>query len=109
MFLTPLRAAVAAAALLVAAPAAAQQIVFTLNNETGVDLVEFYVSPVSEESWEEDLLGADIMPAGQSAEVTIGGDRGCDYDLKFVFADGDELIDEAINLCEVGTYDLTTE
>jgi hypothetical protein len=108
MVFSSLRMALAAAVVLVAAPVSAQEIVFVLNNQSGVDLIEFYASPTSVDTWEDDILGADILEAGAQAEVTIEGDRGCDYDLKFVFADGDELTDTA-DLCDTGEYTLTTE
>lgn len=92
--------ALAAALAFSAMPALADDIVFTLTNATSVDMVEFYASPTSADDWEDDILGADILPAGAQAEVTIGGDRGCDYDVKAVFADGDEVT-EQLNICEI--------
>jgi len=108
MVFSSVRAAIAAVVVLCAAPVAAQEITFVLTNQSGVDLVEFYASPTSVDTWEEDILGADILASGAQAEVSIEGDRGCDYDLKFVFADGDELTDTA-DLCEAGEYTLTSE
>lgn len=108
MVFSSVRAAIAAAVVLCAAPVAAQDIAFVLNNQSGVDLVEFYASPTSVDTWEEDILGADILEAGTSVDVSIEGDRGCDYDLKFVFADGDEMTDST-DLCDAGEYILTSE
>lgn len=108
MLMQTLRAALVAGVALMAAPLAAQEISFDLHNETGVALVEFYASPTSADDWEEDILGMDVLAAGESATVTIGGDRGCDYDLLFVFADGDELVDSD-NLCEISEYTLGVE
>jgi len=106
--LTTLRAAaLAAAATLFALPAAAD-ITFVLNNATTVDLMEFYASPTDASDWEEDILGEEILPAGGAGQVIIGEDRGCDYDIKMVFADGEEL-EDAINICETSEYTISEE
>ncbi|EEW26645.1 hypothetical protein [Rhodobacter ferrooxidans] len=95
---------VAMASALMAAPALAQDLAFTLTNNSGVDLTEFYASPVGVDSWEEDILGGAVLPAGSSGQVTIGDARDvCDYDLRMVFADGD-VIEQSGNLCETGSY-----
>jgi hypothetical protein len=100
-----LRTAFVAASLALATPAVAQEIKFDLVNVTGFTLVEFYASPVTVDTWEEDLLGADVLETGMTAEVVIEGDRGCDYDMLFIFEDGDEVTD-TLDLCEVGEYTL---
>jgi hypothetical protein len=80
---------------------------FTLNNATSYTLMEFYASPTDVESWEEDILGSDVLGAGESAMVTIADDRAqCEYDIKGVFEDGDSVEHMAVNLCELdgGVY-----
>lgn len=87
-----------------AAPALAEDMVFTLANNSGVDLAEFYASPADVDDWEEDILGPDMLSTGTSASVTIAdGRRRCEYDLRMVFADGDEL-EDTVDLCETGSY-----
>jgi len=109
MTLNALRSFALASALAVfAMPALADDIVFTLTNATDVDLIEFYASPTTSDDWEDDILGEDILPAGAQAEITIGGDRGCDYDLKAVFADGDEVT-EQLNICEIDDFTIGSE
>jgi hypothetical protein len=99
-------AALVAAAWAFTAPALAQDMMFTLVNRTGYTLVEFYASPVTEGDWEEDILGADVLESGQSADVLIADGRAnCDYDFLMVFADGDEVEDQ-VNICELGSYTL---
>lgn len=107
MTLTMLRSSALAAALaLVAMPVMAADHRFTLSNETSVTLVEFYASPTSADTWEEDILGADVLGAGDAATVSIGDERGCDYDFKAVFADGDVVTDK-VNICEIESYTLS--
>lgn len=106
--LTTLRAAaIAAAATLFALPAAAD-ITFTLTNNTSVDILEFYVSSTESDEWGDDILGADILVAGGSGTVTISEDAGCDYDIRAVFVDGDEL-EDSVNICELSEYTFSEE
>jgi hypothetical protein len=77
----------------------------TIINETGVAMREFYASPPDAEVWEDDILGQGVVkPYGS---VVIDFDDGrcrCVYDFKAVFTDGDELIRQKINVCDIGTY-----
>lgn len=85
-------AALLLTAAVVATPALADDLVFTLNNNSSVNLQELYVSPVGEESWGEDVLGVEILAAGDSGTVTLGGGTDiCNYDLKFVTDTGNEV------------------
>jgi hypothetical protein len=80
---------------------------FTLTNNSTLNVAEFYTSPSSVESWGEDALGGALLPPGGTGTVTIeqGGDQ-CLYDMKFVFEDGVEFIDQGIDLCATGEYSL---
>lgn len=100
-------ACLTALATALAVPAFAEDLVFTLSNNTSADLQEFYTSPVDVNDWEEDVLGTDVLAAGASAQVTIADGRTqCTYDMRFVFTDGSELEDTA-DLCDTGSYTLT--
>ena len=77
-------------------------------NETSFDIVRFYGSNVGTDSWEEDILGRDILRAGRS--VTINFDDGsgyCIFDFKAVFDDGDEVVKERVNVCKIGSFRFT--
>ena len=91
----------------VAAPALAEDLEFTLENRSSYDVIEFYASPYDVGDWEEDILGLDILPSGESVQITIGDGRSqCEYDLRFVFDDGDVVEKAAVDLCETGSYTL---
>lgn len=97
-------------------PASAQaQQDFTLVNATGYPLRAVYVSPGKAESWEEDILGQDIMPDGEEAAIAFSRDEtGCDWDLKVTFDDdGSNAVWYGIDLCSVSTitieYDRNTD
>jgi len=74
-------------------------------NDTGYVLVEFYGSNKGSDSWEEDILGRDVLRSGSSVMIDFDDGTGyCKFDFKAIFDDGDELIRKGVNICEIGTY-----
>ncbi|OUS33802.1 hypothetical protein A9Q94_18190 [Rhodobacterales bacterium 56_14_T64] len=74
-------------------------------NDTGYVLVEFYGSNKGSTSWEEDILGRDVLRSGSSVMIDFDDGTGyCKFDFKAIFDDGDELIRKGVNICEIGTY-----
>ncbi len=74
-------------------------------NDTGVTMLKFFGSNQKTDSWEEDILGDDILSSGQSVVINFDDGTGyCLFDFRAVFDDGDELIDRGINVCEIGTF-----
>jgi hypothetical protein len=95
-------------AMMCAFPVFAEDLEFSLHNESSYAVVEFYASPYNVAQWEDDILGLDILASGDSVNVTIGdGREQCEYDLRFVFEDGDVVERGAVDLCETGSYTLT--
>lgn len=89
-----------------AAPALAQDASYALVNDTDFTVMELYASPVDMAVWGEDMLGAGVIGPGETGTVTIaGGGALCAYDLRFVFDDGQELLD-SVNVCEAPSYTL---
>jgi hypothetical protein len=96
-----------ALAALVATPALAEDLVFTLVNDSSHTIVEMNVSPVDEELWGENILTVDAVEPGMSGDVTIAdGLDVCDYDLRFVTEDGNEA-SKSQNLCEINTFTIS--
>ena len=89
---------------LMASPVLAEDLVFTLVNDSSHTIVEMNVSPVDEELWGENILSVDEVTPGMSGEVTIAdGLDVCDYDLRFVSDEGIEAT-QTQNLCEINTF-----
>ena len=87
---------------------AAEDLVFSFNNSSSYDVIEFYASPTDVENWEDDILGEDILPAGDSTEITIAdGREQCEYDFRIVVEDDIVVERSGIDLCELGEYTLT--
>lgn len=79
-----------------------------INNKSSYDIIEFYASNTGSRSWEEDILGSDILPSGSSVMINIDDGSGyCKYDFKAVFEDGDEAVSNDNNVCELGTFNFT--
>ncbi|MEE9428082.1 MAG: hypothetical protein V3V25_08045 [Paracoccaceae bacterium] len=71
-----------------------------IGNTTGVTMTRFYASNTSRSSWEEDILGADVLGSGRSVNVDIDdGSGACMFDFKAVFADGDVVVQNDFNVC----------
>ena len=88
--------------------AAAEGLGFSLHKQASFFVMEFYASPSDVAEWEDDILGLDVLPSGESANVTIAdGREQCEYDLRFVFDDGDVVERGGVDLCETGSYTLT--
>jgi hypothetical protein len=97
-------AGVAFTAVAMAAPVAAQDLVFTVTNDSGVDLVELYTSSADAASWEDNILAGQVLPSGANGEVTItGAGENCAFDLRMVFSDGD-VIEDSTDLCAASGY-----
>jgi hypothetical protein len=85
--------------------AAAQDRRVRIINNTGYDIVRFYGSNKGSKSWEEDILGNSILPSGSSVNVNFDDGTGyCKFDLKAVFEDGDVLVKNNVNICEIGSF-----
>jgi len=97
---------VAAIALLAAGgPAFAQsgKQDFQLRNKTGYELKAVYVAPSKSDSWEDDVMGQDVLADGQAVNIHFNPKTNtCVYDLKVVYSDDDSTaVWEKINLCEI--------
>ena len=87
-------AAFALSALLLVTPAfAAGKQDFTLHNKTGKVISELYLSPHDEESWEEDVMGDEVLGDEEDQDITFDRDEQPDaWDMKVVFDDGKSLV-----------------
>jgi len=80
----------------------------TIANNSSQTVMQFYASPVTSENWEEDMLGANVLSSGTSINANIdNGTNECNYDLKAVMADGQEHIQNGVNVCAVSQWNIT--
>jgi hypothetical protein len=91
-----------------AVPAFAQDVPYQLVNESGLTLMEFYTAPADTGEFGDDILGANVLPAGETGTVSISnGSESCDRDLRFVFEDGSEAVKRA-NVCDAASFTIAS-
>lgn len=87
--------------------AAAENLDFTLVNKTGYSVNEVYVSSAATNDWEEDILGRHQFADGESVDIHFDrGSKGCNWDMKVVYEDGDTAVWQRLNLCEISSVTL---
>jgi hypothetical protein len=100
-----------AAALLAAAfvtPAHAGQQDFVILNKTGYPIEQVYISASSKDDWEEDVLGRDILAAGERTKISFSSDEdACLWDLRVVYEDGEAAEWDGVDLCEISVVALS--
>ncbi len=80
---------------------------FTLVNTTGFEIDQLFVSPHSSNNWGSDVLGRDVLPAGNQTDITFPPNtRPCAWDLKVVYSDGGSASWANINLCSISKVTL---
>lgn len=78
--------------------ASAAEYSVVVSNKTGYDFYHLYVSSVSSEEWEEDVLGVDVLSSGEQVTVTITGFKSPRFDIRAVDEDGDTFTLYDINV-----------
>ena len=65
--------------------------IVAIVNNTGFECYELYIKPASDQGWGNDLLGAEILPNGQSIRVKLIIPLGIAdiYDIRMVDIDND--------------------
>ncbi|MDI1327457.1 MAG: hypothetical protein PSV23_11740 [Brevundimonas sp.] len=103
----PTAAAPAAAAPAAGEPAAepaagVAEVKFSLKNATSFTLTHLYMSPAASNDWDNDILGDQVVGAGETAEVSIDdGVESCMYDLRADFEDGDAIDVRGVDVCKI--------
>ncbi|MDT5159529.1 MAG: hypothetical protein QOH51_3886 [Acidobacteriota bacterium] len=80
---------------------------FTLVNKTGVEIDKVYISPHDKDDWEEDILGQDTLPDGQSVDIKFHRDeKAAQWDLRIEDKQGHAIEWENLNLLEISKVTL---
>jgi hypothetical protein len=103
-------AVVAVASITLQATQQRRNLDFTLVNKTGLTIMEVYLSPTTTDEWEEDVLGADVLKSGGKVAIKFGSsETECNWDLKIVDEDDDEVEWSKLNLCTANEITLMYE
>ncbi len=78
---------------------------FRLNNRTAVTINEVYVSSANDNSWGRDLLGANVLPAGQTLVIRLPSGQ-CMNDIRVVFANGQAHERRRVDTCQITDYNM---
>ena len=73
----------------ISAAATAADYYVDITNRTGYTIMYMYVSPAKSKSWEEDVLGDDVLPDGDTRRVNLTGYKSPIFDIRLVDSDGD--------------------
>ena len=60
-----------------------------IANRTGYTIYYMYVSPADSKSWEEDVLGSDVLQDGDTQRVALTGYKSPLFDIRLVDEDED--------------------
>jgi hypothetical protein len=103
--MTMLVAAAATFAVFSAGPSEAlDRRVKVINNSSSI-MTKFQASNKASKSWEEDILGDDVLKPGQSVMVNINDGTGyCVFDLRATFKGGATVVRRNINICQVASW-----
>jgi hypothetical protein len=75
---------------------------FTLANATGVEIDKLYISPHDVDDWEEDILGRDTLPSGESVQIKFHrSEKAAMWDIRVEDKQGNSIEWENINLLEI--------
>lgn len=76
----------------------------TVINATGYTITQFYGSNTGRSSWEEDILGSQVLPSGSAVDINFNdGSGACLFDFKAVFADGSSVVESNVDVCRVSS------
>jgi hypothetical protein len=76
-------------------------------NSTGYTIAEVYIAPASSDSWEEDVLGVDVLVDGDEVEIDFRrSENTCDWHLMVIYDDGEQAVWDGLDLCEDWHYEL---
>jgi hypothetical protein len=79
---------------------------FIIENQTGIDIYELYISPYQSDDWEEDILDGDILADGDSLEVTFGNRKETYWDIMIRDEEGNSVVWRKFNLKQVSKITL---
>ena len=70
-----------------------------ITNNSDRDIFYLYVSPESSGDWEDDVLGDDVLLAGDSIKINLYGYDECMFDIKAVYNNEEEEFSWDVNVC----------
>jgi hypothetical protein len=80
---------------------------FILVNQTGVEIDKLYIAPHDSNDWQEDILGQDTLPTGQTVDIKFArNEKAALWDLRIEDSKGNAIEWENLNLLEISKVTL---
>lgn len=80
---------------------------FAILNKTGYAIKHIYVSETNNNSWDEDVLGRDVLEDGESFDLAFAkSEKTCKWDMKAVYDDGESVTWQGLDLCKISKLTL---
>ncbi|MDP7150066.1 MAG: hypothetical protein QGI08_11560 [Paracoccaceae bacterium] len=93
------------AVALLSAPAFAEGRELQIVNYTDFEIVAIFGMRQGATEWGENELAGDIITAGETQTVDFDDGSGyCMFSIMAVFDDGEELVSEDINICDLPAF-----
>jgi hypothetical protein len=98
-----LLALIAVISLFSAKNSSAQALTYDVFNNTGVTLVDVFVTPAETNNWGNDILPNSLFENGMTISVTIPAEYGetCMFDMKITDAVGGHVVFHGIDACKL--------
>ncbi len=81
----------------------AQALTFEVTNNTGLTLVDVFVSPAESNNWGSDILPQSLFENGMTIKVDIPAEFGetCMFDMKITDGQGGHITFSGIDACKL--------
>jgi len=82
---------------------------FSITNNTGMILVDVFISPSAADNWGSDVIPKDMILDGETFDFTFTGvdPEHCSWDIMFTADDGVQYYMRGVDLCSITTITLS--
>ncbi|HMQ78701.1 MAG TPA: hypothetical protein PKE39_02330 [Ignavibacteria bacterium] len=82
---------------------------FSMVNNTGMILVDVFISPSASDNWGSDVIPKDMILDGETFDFTFTGidPEHCSWDILFTADDGNKYYMRGVDLCSITTITLS--
>jgi hypothetical protein len=75
---------------------------FALVNRTGVEIHSLYITPSESKDWQEDILGRDTLPDGETTDITFSrSEKSALWDMRIEDSTGNSIEWDQLKLLEL--------
>ena len=79
-----------------------------MRNNTAQMIMRVFVSSVTSNNWEEDVLGSNVLPDRETLRINFNrSEDECNWFIKVDLADGSSREQRNVNLCRVAEVEVS--